>query len=120
MTSPKLEARARQIRARAQVLAWEFRQRHLSKGVWFRLRRALVDAETAWTLSDEEADRLELEGHVPLAVGAELEPRKRIFVIPDEDLNDFASRRAIPVRLGAELLGSRNILLVPWPPRLSG
>ena len=42
-----LERRARQVRARVAVRAWEYRQRKLSKGVWFRLRRVLVDASSA-------------------------------------------------------------------------
>ena len=41
----RLHERARRIHERALIRAWEYRQRNHSKGVWYRLRRLLVDAE---------------------------------------------------------------------------
>lgn len=69
---PSPEQRARCIRSRTTVRAWEFRQRKHSQGVWFRLRRVLADAESAWAIEREAAERLIAEGFEPEAVGAEL------------------------------------------------
>ena len=110
--STKLQARARQIRQRATVRAWEYRQRHHSKGVWFRFRRALVDAESAWSIGTEDADRLERDGFTPLAVGDELEPRKRIFFVSEHRLEQLPTRTAVPLRLAAELLAAENLVLL--------
>jgi hypothetical protein len=109
-----LHERARRIRERGLILKWEYRQRHHAKGTWFRLRRALVDAREAWVISGEEADRLAAEGLVPLAVGAELEPPKRIFVVSPDRLATLASRRRIAVALNAEFLEARALALVPF------
>ena len=77
-----LHARLRRIRERTLIRAWEYRQRHHSKGVWFRLRRVLVDAGQAFVISPEQADQLQAEGHLPLPVGQELEPQKRMLIAP--------------------------------------
>lgn len=115
MTDP-LHLRARKIRERALVLAWEYRQRDHSKGTWFRLRRALVDAAEAWEIGDDDAERLAREGVESLAIGRELEPPKRLFVATPERLETLGSRRRIAVRLNADLLGARNVVLVPFRP----
>ena len=54
-----LQERARRARERALIRAWEYRQRNHSHGVWFRLRRVLVDAGQLWVIDEREADRLE-------------------------------------------------------------
>jgi hypothetical protein len=110
--SAKLHARARVVRERAQVLAWEFRQRRHSKGVWFRLRRALVDAESAWRLEPQDAERLREAGHVPLAVGLEFEPPKQIFFVSREELLQLETRTAVSLGLRAELLAAEHLALV--------
>jgi hypothetical protein len=107
-----LEERARQVRARAAVRAWEYRQRHFSKGVWFRLRRALADAEVAYAVSNEEVERLIAEGFMQERVGAELEPPKRIVFVPPERIASLHGKRVIALRLGPELLGERNVVLL--------
>ena len=108
-----LHARVRRIRERTLIRAWEYRQRHHSKGVWFRLRRVLVDAGQAFIISPEQADQLEAAGHLPLPVGQEIEPQKRMFFISAQRLSELSSARSIRVGLCAELLESRNLALVP-------
>jgi hypothetical protein len=94
------------------IRAWEYRQRNYSKGVWYRLRRALVDAAGVWLIDESDADRLESRGHVPLPVGRELFPPKRLFYIDERDLRDLSGPRQIPVRLSAELLQAPSVVLV--------
>jgi hypothetical protein len=107
-----LRRRARLIQERALIRAWEYRQRHASHGVWHRLRRALVDAAQAWIISEEDADRLETHGHVPLPVGRELEPAKRMFFLAEDELSTLSGRRRTAVRLSRELLLARSVALV--------
>ena len=72
--SESLARRARQVRSRVAVRAWEYRQRNLSKGVWFRLRRVLAEAKEAWAIGPESFDALVAEGYPREAVGDELAP----------------------------------------------
>ncbi|MGO9409633.1 MAG: hypothetical protein ACLQCB_02650 [Spirochaetia bacterium] len=109
-----LQARARRIRERLLIRAWEYRQRNYSKGVWHRLRRVLVDAGEAWIIDDTEGDLLEAAGHVPHPVGRELSPEKRIFLISRRELETVRGRRQVPVRMSVELLQARNLALVPF------
>jgi hypothetical protein len=109
-----LHARARKIHERKLVLAWEYRQRAHSKGTWFRLRRALVDAKEAWEIGESDAEELVERGIEPLAVGRELEPPKRLFVTTAELLETLSSRRQIRVGLSADLLQAKNVVLVPF------
>ena len=109
----KLHERARRMRERAQVRAWEYRQREYSKGVWHRLRRVLVDAAEAWIIDECDADRLESQGHTPLPVGREFSPPKRLFSLSEADMKGLFHRRRIPVRLCAELLQAPSLALVP-------
>ena len=110
-----LHAHVRQMRERALVRAWEYRQRNLSKGVWFRLRRVLADAAQVLAASDEVANDLESRGYQPLPIGAELEPKKRLFLVDDPMSFDVSACRSMPVRLGQEFLRARNLILVPFP-----
>jgi hypothetical protein len=109
-----LQARARAVRARAAVRAWEYRQRHHAKGVWFRLRRLLAATASAWTLPEEEARRLVAEGYESAAVGSLLEPPKILVLVPEERLQTVPGRAQIELRLGPELLGARCLALVPF------
>jgi hypothetical protein len=113
--SDVLQRRARQVQQRRAVLAWEYRQRNHSKGVWFRLRRVLVDAERAWSISDAEADALAAEGYAEIPVGKELQPAKRMFFVPAERVQRLSVPRELALRLSPELLASANIVLVPLP-----
>jgi hypothetical protein len=108
----RLQRRARQVRQRRAVLAWEYRQRDLSKGVWFRLRRVLADAESAWAVSDADADALCAVPLRPLAVGEALQPPKRMFWVASARLEKLGSRRELAVRLSGELLATPNLVLV--------
>jgi hypothetical protein len=107
-----LRERVRRIHERTLIRAWEYRQRNHAKGVWYRFRRVLVDAAQAWVIGDLEADRLERDGRVPLPVGAELAPPKRLFFLTEQELVALSDRRMVPVRLCAELLQARNLALI--------
>ncbi len=110
-----MQERARRVRQRAQLRAWEYRQRRHASGVWFRLRRVLADAETAFDISEEDAGRLIAEGYATEPVGDELAPKKTIVFAPKERILHLASRREIPLSLGAATLAARAIALVRWP-----
>jgi hypothetical protein len=110
----RLEARVKGIRARAAVRAWEYRQRHLAKGVWFRLRRRLAYSASAWSIPEVEAQRLLAEGYAADALGSLLEPPKLLLVVPEERLREIPERIPVPLRLGPELLGARWLALVPF------
>jgi len=112
-----LHRRAREIQGRLAVRAWEYRQRHHSKGVWFRLRRVLADAAFAYSIDDADADALAREGPVELAVGRELAPAKRLLFVSAVRTESLPSRQPVAVRLGADLLGARNLALVPFERR---
>ena len=112
-----MERRAREVRARSLVRRWQYRQRHLAAGVWFRLRRVLADAELAFVIHDEEARRLVEEGYIAEPCGDELAPPKTIVFVDDERLASIASRRSVPVTLGPELLTHTALALVPFDGR---
>jgi len=112
---PSMHRRVRQVRSRAAVRAWEYRQRHLAKGVWFRLRRLLAEASSAWEIPEAACSRLMTEGFCPEAVGEELEPRKTLLFVPETRLSGIPDRRLLPLRLGPELLAARHIALVRFP-----
>jgi hypothetical protein len=114
--SEALHRRARQIRARAAVRAWQYRQRRHAQGTWFRLRRVLVEASEAWAIGAAAADGLIAEGLTPGPVGLELEPPKRMFFLSAGRLAAITDRRRLRVGLGAELLRERDIAPVPFPP----
>lgn len=116
-TRDALERRLRDLRARTTIRSWEYRQRHRSKGVWYRLRRVLAEAEHAFVVSPEEARELLSEGFEPERVGGELHPPKTIVIVPEERAGRLTSRREIPLRLGPELLAARDLVLVPFPER---
>ncbi len=113
----RLHERARRIRERTLVRAWEYRQRNYSHGVWYRLRRVLVDAGQAWTIDEDEADRLEASGRPPHPVGGELAPPKRLFLVNETELKEIRVRRQVPVRMSAEVLQARSLVLVAHPSR---
>ncbi len=112
----RLRKRARLCRANAAVRRWEYRQRHHARGVWFRLRRLLADAESAWRISADDAARLIADGVTPSQVGLALEPPMTILVVAQERLESLVSRKPVALRLGSELLQSRPLALVPFTP----
>ena len=107
-----LHERARRARERALIRACEYRQRHYANGVWFRFRRVLVDAAEAWIIGDDDGNRLENGGRVPLPVGRELAPPIRVFFLSKEELEAISDRRQVPARLCAELLHAGNLALL--------
>lgn len=105
------------MRANAAVRRWEYRQRHHARGVWFRLRRLLADAKSAWRLTEQDAARLIGEGYLPEPVGQELQPPTVILLIPERRLLEIELRSQLGLRLGADLLQTRFLALVRWPDR---
>ena len=106
-----LHKRAQAVRMRAAVQRWQYRQRNLAAGVWFRLRRVLCDARAAYVISEEDANRLIIEGHQPEACGREVTPEKMILFVDEHRLATLESPRSIPVGLGPEFLAARAIAL---------
>jgi len=82
--------------------------------VWPRLARALAGARKVFVLDVADAAQLEAEGSVPLDVGLELHPPKRLFVVSEEQLGSLPSARSIVVRISAELLSARQLALLPF------
>ena len=98
-----LHTRARRVRALASVRAWEYRQRNHSKGVWFRLRRVLADAESAFAIPCSAVERLEREGFRRESVGTEIEPQKVILFVPAARLEEIPEKLPPPGRPGCGL-----------------
>ena len=90
--SASLHERARRVRARAAVRAWEYRQREHARGVWYRLRRTLAGARAAYAIDEADAAALLAEGARPLAVGAELAPEKIILLVGEEQIGRASCR----------------------------
>lgn len=110
----RMHARSRDVRTRAAIRRWEYRQRHLAAGVWFRLRRMLADTNAAYVISDPDARQLIAEGYTPEACGRELTPEKTIVFVDAPRLSRMASPRPIPVDLGPEFLTATTIALVSF------
>jgi hypothetical protein len=110
----RMQARARLVRTRSAIRHWEYRQRHLAAGVWFRLRRVLADASAAYAIAEEDAYRLRAEGYVSEACGAEIEPPKLLLFVDARRLDAIGSRRHIPVGLGPDFLAAPAVALVPF------
>ena len=117
MSAAALAARAREVKARAAVRGWEYRQRNHAKGVWMRLVRLLAGAQSAWAIPGEAAAALVSEGFVRMAVGDELQPPRTILVVSAERVAAIAGARELEVRLSAELLAAPCVALVPFAGR---
>jgi hypothetical protein len=100
------------LRSRAIIRAWEYRQRNHAKGTWYRLRRLLADASSAYVLTEQAARDLLSEGHPSEALGERIEPPKVILWLTAERIQTIGGKRQIPVRLTAEFLAARCIALV--------
>lgn len=114
--SDALYRRAREIRERLLIRSWQYRQRNLAAGVWYRLRRVLVDAAELWVIPRDAADALVAAGVVPHPVGEELVPPKRLFLIDRETLGAIGDRRQIPVRLSVDFYAAADLALIPFGP----
>jgi len=107
-----LERRAKLIRSRAIVRSFEYRQRDLAHGVWFKLRRLLASARDAYAIDDGDARRLGEEGIALEPIGSALEPPKSIRFVSEARLASLVSRRSLALRLDGDLLSAKNIALV--------
>lgn len=107
-----LHARARRVRTRAAVRRWQYRQRNLAAGAWFRLRRVLADARAAYAISAEDGRRLLGEGCRPEVCGAQVVPEKTIVFVDEHRLLCIEGHRAIPVGLGPDFMAAEAIALV--------
>jgi hypothetical protein len=116
-----MRARARETRSRAAIQLWQFRQRNLAAGVWYRLRRVLADAREAYVVSADEIQVLLGEGYLAEPAGRQLEPPKTIVFAEPARVRGLASRRSIRVALDHEFLTASSIVLVPFDrdPRLA-
>ena len=112
--SAALERRVRQYRSRRLILAWDYRQRHHSRGAWFRLRRLLAGASQAFVISTEDAAQLRAEGLMADPVGNEFEPPKVIVCVSKPRAAGLESAREVPVALTVDLLNARWVALVPF------
>jgi hypothetical protein len=108
----RMQARDRAVRARSQIRQWNYRQRNLAAGVWFRLRRILCDARAAYAIADEDAARLQSEGYRAEPCGKEVSPEKTLVFVDEKRLEKIASRRQIRVGRGPDFLSNRAIALV--------
>ena len=106
-----LHRRAKRVRSCAAVRAWEYRQHRHSKGVWFRLRRVLADAESAFAIPCSEVKQLEEEGCRLEPVGAEIEPQKMILFVPNARLEQIPEKRRIRVALDADFFAAPCVAL---------
>jgi len=109
-----MERRLRELRSRVLVRAWDYRQRRLARGVWFRFRRVLAAANEVYALPPDEAQRLVAEGCTPEPVGLELEPPRLLLFVSAERVAQIPSARPLAVRLSADLLSAECLALVPF------
>ena len=116
----RMHDRAKEVRARAAVRRWDYRQRNLAAGVWYRLRRVLADAKAAYVISDDDARLLIAEGYAPEACGGRVTPEKTIGFVDEARLLRVASRRPIRVALGPDFLTATAVALVAFDSRESG
>lgn len=118
--SAVLDRRLRQHRSRMVIRAWEYRQRRHARGVWFRLRRLLADADRAYVIDGADAERLLAEGHHAEPVGLELQPPKQIVMVSAGAAARLGSARSVPVMLTGDLLAASCLALVPFERRVEG
>jgi len=110
----RMHDRARQVRARAEVRAWEYRQRHRAKGMWFRLRRLLAGTRECWQVSEAEAKLLIAEGFEPCAVGLEMAPPKTLLIVPKTRAEQIRDKTQVRIGLGSDLLEAPHLVLIPF------
>ncbi|MEM9696729.1 MAG: hypothetical protein AAGA56_29600 [Myxococcota bacterium] len=112
-----MRKRVRQIHAQALVRRSDYRQRHLAKGTWMRLRRELAISERVFVLSPEEEHKLVARGFETLAVGEALHPKKRLYRVDRAQLSALEARAdEVPVGLNQTFLSAEAVALVPFMP----
>ena len=109
-----IRARVKAVRSRALIRRHELLQLAHARGVWFRLRRLLADAERVLVVSPGQAQALLDEGLSPSPVGMELHPTKVIVCVTAVRARRLASVREIRPGLTAELLGATHLVFVSF------
>lgn len=105
--------RVKEVRARARVQRWGFRQRALARGAWDRFRLALALARDAYAIDEPTLAALVDEGFRTDGAGAGLEPARRIVWISDERAKTLAAPK-LAMRLDAAMLAAACLALVPF------
>ena len=108
------ERRVKEIRARARVRRWEFRQRNLAHGAWMRFRTALAHASEAFAIDEATARQLMREGFAQDTSGVGLAPPRTIVWITAARAAELAGARPLQLRLDAPMLSARHLALVPF------
>lgn len=109
-----LERRIKEVRARARIQRWQYRQRNLAAGAWAHFREALAQAEHAFAIDEATARALLDEGATPDARGAMLEPPRTLLWISPERAARLEAARPLVLRLDADLLATRRLALVAF------
>jgi len=114
MTAERLHARLRQMRARAEIRAWEARQIGHARGVWFRLELLFARSRRALAITAADAALLRASGFEPEAIGEELQPAKLIFVVSQDRLPAAIVGENVPLQDDRQLLLTPALLLIPF------
>ena len=112
MSIEKLEARAKAVRSRAAVQAWEIRQHAHARGTWFEIERLFALTSRAWVLTEADVQTLVEMGRRPCDVGLRMQPPRQYFVIELVDLGTLAGAREIKVQLSSEIVSAPSLALV--------
>jgi hypothetical protein len=114
MNSDLLHQRLRRMRAQAAIRKWEARQVDHARGVWFRLELLLARTRCALVISADESAILRAAGFEAHPVGAELEPPKALFVVPEEMLPPSIEGHEIPLQDARQILLASAVVLIPF------
>jgi hypothetical protein len=114
MNSDRLHQHLRRMRSRAAIRKWEARQVDHAHGVWFRLELLLARTRRAFVISAEEATTLRAAGFEAHSIGAELEPPKALFVIPEETLPASVETHEVALQDTQQILLARALILIPF------
>lgn len=106
--------RVQQVRARARIRRWEYRQRHLARGAWSRFRLALAMAREAYAIDAAAVPVLVAEGFATDDRGAGLQPPRAIVWVTAERAAALHGARPLALRLDATMLASTALALVPF------
>jgi len=113
----------KQVKARARVRAWEYRQRNHAHGAWLRYRRALAFADRAFAIDESLAGELLARDAVLDEGGQALVPVRTLVWITRDQAAGLRGARPLRLQLGPALLNEPWIALVPFdeigvPPRM--
>lgn len=114
MNSDRLHQRLREMRARAAIRKWEARQVDHAGGAWFRLQLLLAATRRALAINADEVAILRAAGFEPHPVGAEIEPPKALFVVPEAKLPPSIIGCEVPLQDARRILLAPAMILVPF------